>query len=402
MNKLTLRNLYIKSVIVSLLVLFNGALGYAADHKDDTGIPGVLRYAKKYGSDETTTENKKESNDKSFSMVSRVSSDNDLKRRLLLREQELRRLRGENKNLSRQLNERINFTSDKNRSPEIIDSLKKELATSQIKNNELNEKLNSLVTELNISKKNQNELTEKTAAQKKSYDEKIKYLKEELNKMPLVKLSSSASEKTSQIYAKGVDIGRDISMFLEGQKKMGLEQDIRIFFSGIWDVMNNQVQINAHDLTTALEQADAKEQKARLSVIKQQKNAGQMYVKKFLKNRNVKKSDLGFWYLIDYTGDGSFISGEDTIVDIVVTEKLIDGTIVEDMDTKGRVLSQSLKHYPPVFRSAIELLKNHGSMELVVPSDLAYGDEGHLPKILPGATIIYKLRIENVVSKQNN
>ncbi|MCQ1917268.1 hypothetical protein LAX92_23195 [Escherichia coli] len=59
-----------------------------------------------------------------------------------------------------------------------------------------------------------------------------------------------------------------------------------------------------------------------------------------------------------YTGNSSFISGEETIVDIVITEKLIDGTIVEDMHTKGLVF-QSLKHYPPVYGSAIELMKNN-------------------------------------------
>ena len=64
-----------------------------------------------------------------------------------------------------------------------------------------------------------------------------------------------------------------------------------------------------------------------------------------------------------------------------MTEKLTDGTVVEDMDARGWVISQLTGEYPPVFREALMLMKNHGTMELVVPPDLAYGDEGYPPKV---------------------
>lgn len=63
-------------------------------------------------------------------------------------------------------------------------------------------------------------------------------------------------------------------------------------------------------------------------------------------------------------------------MDVVVTEKLTDGTVIEDMDARGRVISRALSDYPPVFREALMLLKNHRTAELVVPPELAYGDEG--------------------------
>ncbi|MFO6426160.1 FKBP-type peptidyl-prolyl cis-trans isomerase [Escherichia coli] len=83
-------------------------------------------------------------------------------------------------------------------------------------------------------------------------------------------------------------------------------------------------------------------------------------------------------------------------MDVVVTEKLTDGTVVEDMDARGRVISQVLGEYPPVFREALMLMKNHGTMELVAPPELAYGDEGYPPRVPPGATMIYTLRVEDV------
>ncbi|EIL1430984.1 FKBP-type peptidyl-prolyl cis-trans isomerase, partial [Escherichia coli] len=61
-----------------------------------------------------------------------------------------------------------------------------------------------------------------------------------------------------------------------------------------------------------------------------------------------------------------------------------------------RVISQVLGEYPPLFREALMLMKNHGTMELVVPPELAYGDEGYPPKVPPGATMVYTLRVEGV------
>ena len=99
-------------------------------------------------------------------------------------------------------------------------------------------------------------------------------------------------------------------------------------------------------------------------------------------------------------GDGEFINDELSIVEVSVIEKLIDGTIIEDMDLSGKTLALSLSDYPPVFKSAIKKIKNHGTITIVVPSSLAYGDEGNLPKIPPGATVIYTIRIESVEKAQ--
>ncbi|EEM0617486.1 peptidylprolyl isomerase, partial [Salmonella enterica] len=155
-------------------------------------------------------------------------------------------------------------------------------------------------------------------------------------------------------------------------------------------------------LEKALREAESVAQKARQAVIREQKKAGSLYLEKFRKHKDVKQAESGFWYRTEYAGDGGFIRGDDTIVDVVVTEKLTDGTVVEDMDARGQVISQPLGDYPALFRSALVLMKNHGTVELVVPSDLAYGDGGYPPKVPPGATMVYTLRVEEVKPAAEN
>lgn len=83
-------------------------------------------------------------------------------------------------------------------------------------------------------------------------------------------------------------------------------------------------------------------------------------------------------------------------MDIVVKESLTDGSVIQDMDRSGKVMSQPLSAYPPLFREAIGHLKNHGSLTMVVPPALAYGETGYAPQIPPNATMVYELRIVDV------
>lgn len=71
-------------------------------------------------------------------------------------------------------------------------------------------------------------------------------------------------------------------------------------------------------------------------------------------------------------------------------------TVIKDMESSGKWVSQPVNAFPPVFRSTLLKMKNHGSVTLVVPPSLAYGDQGYPPKVPPGATMVYSLRIHDV------
>lgn len=238
--------------------------------------------------------------------------------------------------------------------------------------------------------------SEKADKEKAELTSSLSSLKAELATMPLVTPDDLKSTAVQQTYAAGVAVGRDVLSLQAVQQQLGLKTDNRILVAGIRDALNRKVLLNESALNTALRQAGNVAQKARQAVVRKQKKDGVLFLEKFRKRKGVKKADSGFWYRIEYSGDGDLIKGENTVVDVVVTEKLTDGTVVEDMDMRGQVLSQTLGEYPPVFRSALMMMKNHGTMELVVPAELAYGDEGYPPKVPPGATMVYTLRVEEV------
>ncbi|MEL5491200.1 FKBP-type peptidyl-prolyl cis-trans isomerase N-terminal domain-containing protein [Serratia nevei] len=197
-----------------------------------------------------------------------------------------------------------------------------------------------------------------------------------------------------QSYAAGVALGRDIQTMLAERKNWGINPDKTVLLAGVFDTFSGHYQLSDAQLTRALAESEKAVNDARNQAAKVQTSKGEAFVTEFKKKKGTQKSPSGFWYRIDYAGDEAI--KENARVDIVVKESLTDGSVIQDMDRSGKVMSQPLSAYPPLFREAIGHLKNHGSLTMVVPPALAYGETGYAPQIPPNATMVYELRIVDV------
>ncbi|MJN97644.1 peptidylprolyl isomerase [Salmonella enterica subsp. enterica] len=396
---------------MALMLAGTGCVYAAGDNQistADEGIPGVLKYAQQYQHEKNVSagEQRKQASPR----AGRVTGNAELRRSLTLLEQELRQLKKENQSLrgrlgtvsvaaqeaekgkdkDRQIAElEIALEGNKKKSDELVRKAEKEQGVLGQQIIELKQQL----ARVNTGNKTTTVQAEKEKAELMS---SLNALKKEMAEMPVVTTELLKMESVQQAYAAGVMVGRDMLNLQSAQQKLGLKMDNRVLLAGIRDGLNRKVLLNETVLDSAINKAEDIAQKARLSIISEQKKAGKAYLEKFRKQNGVKRAESGFWYRTEYSGDGDYIRGDNTLVDVVVTEKLTNGTVVEDMESRGRVISQALGDYPPVFREALMLLKNHGTTELVVPPELAYGDEGYPPMVPPGATMLYTLRVEGV------
>ncbi|HAO0314663.1 TPA: peptidylprolyl isomerase [Escherichia coli] len=401
-----------RCILCVTLILVGAGTAYAAGENQgaspDEGVPGVLKYAQQYQREKgiSSGEQKKQV----FSGNGGIAGSSELQRRLIMREQELRQLKKENQSLRGRLNSLSvavqNVDENENKDRQIAE-LKSALDESREQSDRLvhnAEKAQGALSQQIITLKQQlsrvdsgnKAMTEQMEKEKAELLSSLNVLKKEMAGMPVVTPELLKTESVQQTYAAGVMLGRDMLNIQAAQQQLGLKTDNRVLLAGVRDALNRKVLLNESTLDSVLQKAEEVAQKARLVVIREQKKAGVAYLDKFRKQKGVKQAESGFWYRTEYVGDGEFIRGDNTLVDVVVTEKLTDGTVIEDMDARGRVISQVLGEYPPVFREALMLLKNHGTAELVVPSELAYGDEGYPPKVPPGATMLYTLRVEDV------
>lgn len=199
------------------------------------------------------------------------------------------------------------------------------------------------------------------------------------------------SEKSKQDYAAGISLGEEILQMQAERQRWGVETDKQLILSGIVDTFAGKRRLSEEVLNTALSEAENEVIKARAATITRENKSGTDYLQHFKTLKNAKQADSGFWYRIDYAGDTPLVEGAS--VDVVVKEMLTDGTVIQDMEASGATLSQPVAAFPPVFKEAITKLHNHGSMTLVVPPQLAYGDKGYPPNVPPNATMVYTLRI---------
>ncbi|ENZ5481108.1 TPA: FKBP-type peptidyl-prolyl cis-trans isomerase N-terminal domain-containing protein [Enterobacter cloacae] len=192
-------------------------------------------------------------------------------------------------------------------------------------------------------------------------------------------------------YAAGVSLGEEILQMQEERRRWGVTSDKQIILAGIADTFAGKRMLADNELNKVLTAAEKKVAAAREKISVAQRQKGVAYTNEFKKDERVRQAPSGFWYRIDYAGDAQIPNTAS--VDVVVKETLTDGTVIQDMEANGATLSQPVADFPPLFKEAISLLKNHGSMTLIVPPELAYGDKGYPPKVPPNATMIYTLRI---------
>ncbi|ECD4289021.1 peptidylprolyl isomerase, partial [Salmonella enterica subsp. enterica] len=197
-----------------------------------------------------------------------------------------------------------------------------------------------------------------------------------------------------QAYAAGVMFAQDVRDAQASNRMLGVNLDGTLLQAGLSDALNGHLRLDDKALATATDDlADAAREGFRKVKATQSKLAA-AWLEKFRKLKGAARDDSGFWYRVTWEGDGERLKLDD-VVDVVVEEKLADGTVVSDMDRTGSGLRQRVSDFPPVFAAGLLRLKNHGQITLVVPPELAYGDKGYPPDVPPGATMIYQVRVSD-------
>ena len=236
---------------------------------------------------------------------------------------------------------------------------------------------------------------DKDNAQLRMKEDEIELLRTQLSVQSKTRSGESAAAKLSasgeqQAYAIGASMGSEALNVLTTRRTQGVTVDAGLVLQGIEDAFRGQLRLGEQERNKAL--FDVSQQVFQNLNKIEQKNisAGKKYQQAFARKKDVVFKD-GVYSRVDYPGKGK-ISGND-LVTVVIKEMLTDGTVINDMEAKDQALTQKLYAYPPVFREPLKRLQNHGSVTLVVPPEKAYGSKGLPPKIPPGATMVYSVRI---------
>lgn len=130
-----------------------------------------------------------------------------------------------------------------------------------------------------------------------------------------------------------------------------------------------------------------------------EKEMGARFIKDYLAG-NSKAAQLpsGLVFHETLLGTGKQAKVEDTVV-VHYEGSLTDGTIFDSSIQRNEPLEIPLSNVIPGWREAVALMRVGGTATVLIPSEIAYGDQGAPPTIPPGATLIFNLELIKVVDK---
>ncbi len=128
------------------------------------------------------------------------------------------------------------------------------------------------------------------------------------------------------------------------------------------------------------------------------KEDGKKAIDKFVKDDGAKMTESGLAYKVTTEGTGN-TPKEDDMVEVHYHGTLIDGTVFDSSIERGKTVSFPLNRVIKGWTEGLQLIKEGGKIKLMIPSDLAYGNNGAPPKIPGGATLVFDVELVSIKAK---
>lgn len=203
------------------------------------------------------------------------------------------------------------------------------------------------------------------------------------------------SQKLS--YAMGSDVGRYFN-------KLGDEIDFEALVRGITDGFTEaELAMSQEEIVMVQKEFGAKlqaKQQAELEAMKKKNlEEGKAYLQENKKKEGVIETESGLQYEFLTKGEGPMPKLEDQVkVDYVGS--LIDGTEFDSSVAHGEPIVFAVNQVIPGWKEAMQLIPVGSKVRLVIPSELAYGEQGVMPRIEPNSVLVFEVELLSIEPDQ--
>jgi len=111
--------------------------------------------------------------------------------------------------------------------------------------------------------------------------------------------------------------------------------------------------------------------------------------------KGYQKTASGLMYKIERPGSAKKPGATDT-VEVHYKGTLIDGTTFDSSYDRKKTINFPLNRVIPGWTEGLQLIGEGGKVNLVIPSDLAYGDRGAPPNVPGGSTLVFDVELMKV------
>lgn len=204
-----------------------------------------------------------------------------------------------------------------------------------------------------------------------------------------------STEKGKLSYSVGWDLGTDI-------KRRGEDFDVEALISAIRDSASDaepQVELaEMQRLLTDLQERVRAEQLAALQKLAEENLAkGEEFLQQNRSKTGIVALPSGVQYRIIEEGDGPR-PGLESTVKVHYRSSKVDGREMDSSFARGVPQEITVNSVLPGWQEVLPLMKQGSTWQIFVPSELAFGARGNPPQIGPNETLMFDLKLIEIVS----
>lgn len=203
-------------------------------------------------------------------------------------------------------------------------------------------------------------------------------------------------DENMPFYALGVNLAKQMG----GQtnfKTLVDDAELEIVLQGFGDTMKGTSMADGNTILTIYGEALNKIIMERSNSINDRiKTEGDEFLANFLEhNEEAIKTESGMVYYPMTEGEGAQPTVSDT-VEVHYHGTLVDGTVFDSSVDRGQTISFPLGNVIKGWQEGLAMMKEGGKATLIIPADLAYGDNGSGDVIPPSATLKFEVELFKV------
>jgi FKBP-type peptidyl-prolyl cis-trans isomerase FkpA len=212
--------------------------------------------------------------------------------------------------------------------------------------------------------------------------------------------TSTPTAKTDDekaLYALGVIVSENIKSF------EFTDEEIALVKAGLDDGARNRSKIEADKFDALLPKLQELNKTRVEAGLKRDKEAGVAYVAKAAAESGAVKTASGLVYKSTKEGTGASPTASDT-VQVHYEGKFLNGKVFDSSLTNDPATGKPkdpvtfpLGGVIPCWTEGVQQMKVGGEAQLVCPPELAYGDQGQPPRMPGGSTLVFTVKLLDIV-----
>src|SRR5947207_5855724 len=192
-------------------------------------------------------------------------------------------------------------------------------------------------------------------------------------------------QKDKVSYSIGMQIGFNL-----GRQKVDINPDI--LAAGIKDAIAGKPQLTQEQVKEVMAQFEKDMEQKQKQAGEKNKTDGAKFHEENKKKPGVKTTDSGLEYKVEKEGTGAQPKPTD-MVSVNYRGTLIDGTEFDSSYKRGQPATFPVNGVIKGWTEALQLMKVGSKYQVVVPSNLAYGERAVSPDLSANSTLIFEVEL---------